>query len=395
MATGARSCGPFDGEIAQEMAVAETSDFLVIGAGMAGASAAWALAGLGSVRLLEQEDRPGYHTTGRSAALFSETYGNAVIRRLTSAGRAFFKAPPEGFAAHPLLSPRGALLIARPDQRAAVDRALAETPEGLPAPERLGSTEAQRLNPALSPDYVAEALYESGSEDIDVDALHQGFLRGLRQRGGMLETRAEVRALAHDGTVWTAETPARAFAAPILVNAAGAWADHVASLAGVPPLGLVPKRRTAFTFDPPEGMDPGPWPATIDIEEQFYFKPEAGRILGSPADETPSEPCDAQPEELDVAIGVDRIEQATCLRVRRLTHRWAGLRSFVPDKSPVVGFDASAEGFFWLAGQGGYGIQTAPALASAVAALIGTGELPSDLRDRGLRLADLAPERLR
>jgi len=166
-------------------------------------------------------------------------------------------------------------------------------------------------------------------------------------------------------------------------------------VAGVRPVGLVPKRRTAFTFEPPEGMEIAAWPATIDIDERFYFKPDAGRILGSPADETPSEPCDAQPEELDLAIGVDRIETATRLRVKRLASKWAGLRTFAPDKTPVVGFDAGAEGFFWLAGQGGYGIQTAPALARAAAGLILAGDLPGDLKARGLDKAALAPERLR
>ncbi|MEO0621706.1 MAG: FAD-binding oxidoreductase [Pseudomonadota bacterium] len=372
----------------------EMSDVLVVGAGMAGASAAWALSALGSVRLLEQEDRPGYHTTGRSAALFTETYGNSVIRRLTSAGRAFFKDPPDGFAAHPLLSPRGTLLIARADQTAALERVLAETPAGSPAPQHLSGAEACALNPALAPDYVAAALYEPDAEDIDVDALHQGFLRGLKARGGTLSTRAEIRSLARKNGLWIAETPAGRFAAPVLVNAAGAWADAVAGLTEIAPIGLVPKRRTAFTFAPSEGVDPASWPATIDVEEQFYFKPEAGLILGSPADETPSPPCDAQPEELDVAIGVDRIETATVLQVRRIAHKWAGLRSFVADKTPVVGFDPAAAGFFWLAGQGGYGIQTAPALARTVASLIETGELPSDQRAAGITAADLSPERL-
>jgi D-arginine dehydrogenase len=185
------------------------------------------------------------------------------------------------------------------------------------------------------------------------------------------------------------------FEAPIVVNAAGAWCDVIAELAGARPCGLVPKRRTAFTFNPPEGMDISGWPATIDIDEQFYFKPEGGQILGSPADETPSPPCDAQPEELDVALGVDRIERATTLTVRRLESKRAGLRSFVADKTPVVGMDPEAGGFFWLAGQGGFGIQTSPALARAAAALITTGDLPGDLIERGLDKAMLAPARLR
>ena len=374
--------------------MAERCDILVIGAGIAGASAAHALAGDASVIVLEQESQPGYHTTGRSAALFTEAYGNRAIRRLTSAGRAFFEAPPAGFAEHPLLSPRGTLFIARDDQLGALDRALAETPSAAEV-RRLAGAEAVEINPALDPDYVAGALYEPSAEDIDVHALHGGFLRGLRRRGGRLVTGARVEALARSGGEWTVETPVGRFVAPVVVNAAGAWADVVAGLAGLLPVGLVPKRRTAFTFDPPEGWEIAAWPATIDIDEQFYFKPDAGRILGSPADETPSAPCDAQPGELDIAIGVDRIETATRLTVRRLASKWAGLRSFVADKTPVAGFDDDSEGFFWLAGQGGYGIQTSPALARAAAALITTGDLPADLKARGLEKATLAPERLR
>jgi D-arginine dehydrogenase len=375
--------------------VTENSDILVIGAGIAGASAAFELSRDARVTLLERESQPGYHTTGRSAALFTETYGNLVIRRLTSAGRAFFKDPPEGFGDHPLLTPRGTLLLAREDQLGSLEAALAQTRTAAEAVRRLDAAEVLALNPAVRPGYAAAGLYEPSAEDIDVHALHTGYLRGLKARGGRLVTGAGVAGLAREGGVWVAGTRAGRFAAPVVVNAAGAWCDAVAALAGVRPVGLVPKRRTAFTFDPPEGLDPGPWPATIDIDETFYFKPDAGRILGSPADETPSAPCDAQPEELDVAIGVDRIETATRLTVRRLVNKWAGLRSFVADKTPVVGFDAGAEGFFWLAGQGGYGIQTSPALGRTVAALIVTGGLPEDLTARGLEKAMLAPDRLR
>jgi D-arginine dehydrogenase len=372
----------------------ETCDILVVGAGIAGASAAYELSGVASVILLEQEEQPGYHTTGRSAALFTETYGNLAIRTLTSAGRAFFKSPPGDFGDHPLLTPRGTLLVAREDQLGALDAAFAETPTSAEPVRRLSCSEAVALNPALNPDYLAAALYEPAAEDIDVHALHNGFLRGMRRRGGRLVTGAEARALSRDGGVWVAETRAGRFAAPIVVNAAGAWCDVIAELAGVRPCGLVPKRRTAFTFDPPEGLDISALPATIDIDEKFYFKPDAGRLLGSPADETPSPPSDAQPEELDLAIGIDRIERATVLTVRRLVNKWAGLRSFVADKTPVVGQDPDVEGFFWLAGQGGYGIQTSPALARVTASLITTGDLPGDLIARGLDKTMLAPDRL-
>jgi D-arginine dehydrogenase len=373
----------------------QTCDILVIGAGIVGASAAYELSVAADVVVLEQESQPGYHTTGRSAALFTETYGNLTIRTLTSAGRAFFQAPPAEFGEHPLLTPRGTLLTARADQIVALEAALAQTPTTAEPVRRIDADEAIALNPALNPDYIAAAIYEPAARDIDVHALHGGYLRGLRQRGGRLVTGAGVQALSRDGGAWVAGTRAGNFAAPIVVNAAGAWCDEVAGLAGVRPCGLVPKRRTVFTFDAPDGLDISAWPATIDIDEQFFFKPDAGRILGSPADETPSPPCDAQPEELDVALGIDRIEKATNLTVRRLVNKWAGLRSFVADKTPVVGMDTQADGFFWLAGQGGYGIQTSPALSRAVVALITTGDLPAELTARGLEKAMLAPARLR
>ena len=383
----------------------ETSDILVIGAGMAGASAAYELSGNASVTVLEQESQPGYHTTGRSAALFTETYGSLAIRTLTSAGRSFMKAPPDDFGEHPLLTPRGTLLVAREDQLGALETAFLQSPATAEPVRRIDTAEAVALNPALNPNYVAAAIYEPAAEDIDVHALHNGYLRGLRRHGGRVVTGAGVQALSREGGVWVAQTRAGRFTAPVVVNAAGAWCDVIAGLAGVRPCGLVPKRRTAFTFDAPtfdgpnfdgpDGLDISAAPATIDIDEQFYFKPESGRILGSPADETPSPPCDAQPDELDVALGVDRIEKATILTVRRLLNKWAGLRSFVADKTPVVGFEADADGFFWLAGQGGYGIQTAPALSRVVAALITTGDLPADIKAHGLDKAMLAPARLR
>ena len=373
----------------------ETCDILVIGAGIAGASAAYELSANASVTVLEQESQPGYHATGRSAALFTETYGNLTIRTLTSAGRAFLKAPPADFGEHSLLTPRGVLLIASEDQVGVLDAEMAPVPSASDPVRRIDTAEAVALNPALNPSYVAAALYEPAAEDVDVHALHSGFLRGFRHRGGRLVTGAEVKALSHEGGIWVAETRGGRFAAPIVVNAAGAWCDVIAGLAGIRPCGLVAKRRTAFIFDAPDGLDISAWPVTGDIDEQFYFKPDAGRIFGSPADETPSPPCDAQPEELDLALGIDRIERATILTVRRLVNKWAGLRSFVADKTPVVGFDPEADGFFWLAGQGGYGIQTSPALSCAVAALISTGDLPEDIKKRGLDKAMLAPDRLR
>ncbi len=372
----------------------ERVDFLIVGAGIAGASAAYELSRDADVVVVEREDQPGYHSTGRSAAMFLEGYGNRVIRAITSAGRAFLESPPDGFAETPILSPRGALFVARADQEAAVETLLAEARETGAPLEPLSPAAAIDLVPALRPDYVAHAVLEPDGMDIDVHALHQGFLRGLKARGGRLVTDAEVLALVREGEVWRVETRAGDWAAPVVVNAAGAWADALARLAGARPVGLQPRRRTAFTFAPPADMAVDDWPLVADIDEEFYFKPDAGQILGSPADETPVPPQDVQPEDLDVAVAVDRIQKAARLEIPRIARKWAGLRSFVADKSPVAGFAPDAPGFFWLAGQGGYGIQTSPGMGRIAAALARGRPLPEDIAARGVAPADLAPERL-
>ena len=370
-------------------------DFLVIGAGMAGASVAYELAEAGRVVVLEREEAPGYHSTGRSAAMFLETYGNAMVRDLTVASRSFFAEPPAGFSESPLWTPRGTLTVARADQRATLHEAAAQARRHVPALEEVDGAQARRLMPVLRADYVAAATFDAEARELDVHAIHGGFLKGLMGRGGEVVTDAEVTALSRNAGAWTAETAAGPFTAPVLVNAAGAWCDEMARLADLAAIGLVPKRRTAITFDGPDGVDVAKWPMVIDVEEEFYFRPEAGRLLASPGDATPVPPSDVQPEELDVAVAVERVERAADLRVRRIAHKWAGLRSFVADNTPVVGMDEEAAGFFWLAGQGGYGIMTSPAMARAAAGLIISGALPADLAERGLRPADLAPGRLR
>jgi D-arginine dehydrogenase len=375
-------------------------DFLIIGGGIAGASAAFELAATGRVMLIERESQPGYHSTGRSAALYSETYGNPTIRALTVGSRPFYDdaTTAGGFSEHPVLTPRGVLLIGRDDQRTSLDRSFQAGSVLTPTVRKLNDAETLKLAPMLRPDYVVGAVWEPDAMDMDVHAIHHGYLRGLRARGGEIVTDAELLSLTrHDG-LWHAETRAGSHSAPWIVNAAGAWADAVAALAGLAPIGLVPKRRTAITFDPtpiPAQADLAHWPMICDVDETFYFKPESGRLLASPADETPSEPCDAQAEELDIALTVDRIERASLFKVRRISHRWAGLRTFAPDKSPVVGPDPGVPGFFWLAGQGGYGIQTAPAMARTAAGLLTSGRVPEDLAALGVTAADLAPERLR
>lgn len=369
-------------------------DFLVVGAGIAGASAAWALAEHGSVVVVERETSAGYHTTGRSSAQFLESYGNLSTRCLTRGGRPFLEDPPDGFTESPLLSPRAALFFARGDQLDNL-RALYATVSALTTDVVLmDAAEVCDCVPVMRNDYVAGGMFEPASMDIDVHALHQGFLRGARRRGTRIVLDAELNSLERRGARWHAGTRGGSFAAKAIVNAAGAWCDEVARLAGAAPIGLVPKRRTVFTFDPPAGSGSDAWPLVIDVDEELYFKPDAGRLICSPADETPSPPCDAQPEDLDVAIGIDRLGEATTLDVRRIVSRWAGLRSFVSDHSLVIGPDTDLEGFYWVAGQGGYGIQTSPAVARTIAALATGGDVPADLRALGLKRSEIDPARM-
>lgn len=373
--------------------VSDGYDFIIVGGGIAGVSAGYFLAPHSRVLLLERESALAYHTTGRSAAIYTQAYGNAAVRALTVAGHDFFTAPPEGFSDHALLGPRGALFIGREDQCAALDRAEEEGRQFVASVRRMDAAEARAILPVLRPEYVAGAVLEPDAMDIDVHALHQGFVRGIRDHDGTIRTDAEVLAVERGGAGWSVETLGGTWTAPVVINAAGAWCDALAAMAGIDPVGLVPKRRTAVVFDPPSGVDVDAWPLTIDVDEDFYFKPEAGKVMGSPADETPMPPCDVQPEELDIAIAIDRIQTATTMQVDRVSHQWAGLRSFVADKTPVAGFDPAVPGFFWLAGQGGYGIQTAPALGRLTADLVREKDLPAEIGDFGLSAADLSPAR--
>ncbi|MGB1149371.1 MAG: NAD(P)/FAD-dependent oxidoreductase [Alphaproteobacteria bacterium] len=369
------------------------TDVIVIGAGIAGASAADALAADCKVVLLEREPQPGYHTTGRSAALFAPVYGPAPIRALTRASAAFMSSPPEGFADSPILSPRGALFIAREGQLPAMQ----ELHDELRAEgnfEELDEAGIRGLQPLVSEGYAAAGLYDVNCEDIDVATLHQGFLRRARARGCTTVTKAEVLSLEQLGDGWRVHTTAGQFEAPRVVNAAGAWADALGQMAGAEPIGLIPKRRTAMQIAVPDGAEVGGWPIVVDVQEEFYVKPVARQLLLSPANEDHDVPSDVQPDELDIAICVDRVERAFDFRVGRIETRWAGLRSFVADKCPVAGYSAEVPGFFWLAGQGGYGIQTSPALGELAAALVLGKPLPQAMVDEGVDLATLAPERL-
>ncbi len=370
-------------------------DFAIVGAGIAGVSAAFHLAPKARVVILEREHVAAYHTTGRSAALHSETYGSAEIRAITVASGRFYRNPPAGFADHVLLTPRGALIAGRAEQEASIKAAAAEYARLVPSVRWTSPAEALERHPLLRPEFAGGgAIFEPEADDMDVAAIHGGFLKGARAAGAVLKLNAEVAALDRKDGSWSIRLGnGETIEAANIVNASGAWADMLARLAGARPVGLVPKRRTAFTFDSPPGLDISKLPMALDFEESWYFKPEVGQFLASPADETPSEPCDAQPEEMDIAIAVDRIETATTLQIRRIKNKWAGLRSFVADKNLVAGYDPSIEGFFWIAGQGGYGIQTGYAAGQLAASLaLGKG-LPAEVADLGVTEAALSPAR--
>lgn len=371
-------------------------DILIVGAGIAGASLANELAPHASVAVLEQESQPGFHSTGRSAALFSETYGTPTTRALTRASRAFLETPPEEFTEHAILSPRGVMHVAMLGQESLLEQAMAAALQGSPDASRLSAGEAIERCPVLRKEVVAGAVHEPDAMDIDVHALHQGYLKRLRAAGGKIFNDARLAGASFESGMWTVRLQdGRVMGARWLVNAAGAWADVVARNCGVPPVGLQPKRRTAFTFDAPPGIAFADWPTVIGIDESYYFKPDAGQLLGSPANADPVDPHDVQPEELDVAIGIHQIEQVSTLQIRRPRHTWAGLRSFVADGDLVIGADNHQENFFWVAAQGGYGIQSAPAVAQLAASQLLHKPLPEHLARNGVRAEALSPSRLR
>jgi D-arginine dehydrogenase len=367
-------------------------DFLVVGAGVSGAAAAYELTPHGSVLLLEAEVAPGYHASGRSAALFTPHQGTPLVQAINRASAAFFTQPAPGFADQPLVTPRGGLTIAEPGQEHRLQDLLA-----LSAPGRdvhpIDVAAALRLAPILRAKRIGAAVHEPDVADIDVAALHQGYLRALKQQGGTLVCGQRITALDHQGGLWTARTAQARFQARIIVNAAGAWADHVAGLAGARPIGLVPKRRTAIIVEALPGIDTRAMPAVDFTATDAYFKPDGSRIMASLGDQDPAEAQDIQPDEWEIALLADWLQRETRLTVGRIGHSWAGLRSFVSDDNPVVGFDDAVPNFFWLAAQGGYGIMMAPTLGRATAALIRHDDLPDELTTQGVGPADLCRSR--
>jgi D-arginine dehydrogenase len=370
------------------------TDFVIIGAGIAGASVAHWLAPHARVVLLEGEDQPGYHSTGRSAALFMESYGTPQVRALTMASRAFLQNPPDGFSEHPLLTPRGALFVGTRGQDALLDKQWEVLRTVTPNDRRLSAQETHDMVPVLRLDQLVGAVYEPDAADIDVHAIHQGYLRGMRQAGGTLVCNAPVTALARTGVNWRVEAGGNVYQAPVVLNAAGAWVDTIAALAGVTPLGIEPRRRSALLFPVPDGLDASAWPMATGVAEDWYFKSDAGMLLGSPANAEPVEPQDIQPEEMDIATAIHKLQEVSTLSIRRPTRTWAGLRSFVADGDLVGGFDPEAPGFFWVAAQGGYGIQTSAAMGEACAALVRGLPIPEHIAAFGLTEQMLSPSRL-
>jgi D-arginine dehydrogenase len=364
------------------------TDFVVIGGGIAGVSAAAHLAPLGTVILLEAERALAYHTTGRSAAMYVANYGKQGSRALGVASKAFLDHPPEESTDSPLLSPRGLLWVA---DRARIGM-LEERKTG-DASRRLEALEVLRLVPGMKPEWVAGGVHEPDALDIDVAALHQAFVRIARRHGADLRTSAPVAALARERDKWRVTTPVGDIQCSAVVNASGAWGDVVAGLAGVAPVGLQPLRRTAFMVPGEDAYSS--WPFVVDVEERFYFRPDGPQLLCSLAEETPSPPTDVRPEMSDVALAIDRINEATNLGIRTVNSQWTGLRTFAPDREMVIGEEPDAPGFFWLAGQGGTGIQTSPACGALVASLVTHNTPPSDLSATGVDADRYSPARFR
>ena len=367
-------------------------DVVVIGGGIAGVSAACELAvGGSSVLLVEQEQQLARHTTGRSAAIFLESYGPAAVQALTKASRRDYDEAPSRFDTPRLLHPRGALWVAPPDQLHELEAMLAVTP----TLERIDVDEVVRLAPVIRPEIVAAAGVERDAAEIDVLGLHQGYVRGLTDGKGVIERWWAVGAIRFQppGFVVRSST-GREVVCGAVVNASGAWGDSVGALAGARPLGLQPKRRTIAICPTTADLDPT-GPLVGDVNHGYYWKAEGPNVLCSPADEHPSDPCDARPEELDVALAIERVNETTTLGLRSVQASWAGLRTFAADRVPVCGEDVEVSGFWWLVGQGGYGIQTAPAMARSLAGLMQYGRLPDDVQAAGVAVGDLSPNRFR
>jgi D-arginine dehydrogenase len=335
------------------------------------------------------EDHPGYHSTGRSAAMYEPTFGPPAIRALTRASGEFFHRPPDGFCDRPLVTRRGVLLVVEhgDEDRLGEFRSFGYSDIDEPT--------ARAMVPLIRPGGAVAFLFDGDTKDIDVNALHQGFLRQYRRAGGETVYGTAVECGRRNGGIWLLETSAGSFESLMIVIAAGAWCDEVAMRLGLAPVGLQPKRRSAAVVPGPEGTEVTGWPQVFPAREDFYCKPVAGKLMISPSDATPVEPHDAFADDLKLAEGIAAFERLIDHPVTRVEHSWGGLRTFAPDGNPVVGFDPTTQGVFWLAGQGGYGIQTSPALSVSAASLIRGEQEPTDLAAEGVTQQMLSPARLR
>lgn len=371
----------------------QSADFVVIGGGIAGASVAYELIAHGSVVLLEAESDCGYHSTGRSAAVMSENYGPPLWSRLVTATRSFLEQPPEGFTEASLLSDRGALFLALDSELETLDAQANELVRRGAKIERMTAQDAARHCPVIDASKFHSAIYEPDCKDVDTDALMSGYMRAIKRTGGEIRTNARVTAIRRNSTSWQLETESGSLECGVLINAAGGWVQQIANMAGLGHRNVVPFRRTAVTFDPPKGSNIQSWPMTFDIAETFYFKPEAGRIMVSPVDMEPTEPTDAQADELETAIAIDRIHSFTTMTVASVKHKWGGLRTFAPDHEPVIGADPEDSSFIWLAGQGGNGVMACAASAQLAAAFAVGEDVPSDIAELGINRENVSPAR--
>ena len=374
-----------------------TADFIIIGGGIAGASAGYELCKLGKVILLEKEKLPGFHTTGRSSAIFQKSFNKAdpLLNILVTASEPFLRTPPDDFTTHPLLNDRPLLYIAQSDDQNELDSLQTKLANINIDAHFIEGPDAKELIPVLSEDYQGRALLEQGVADIDVGALHNGYLRAIKAAGGQVITQAAVTDLEKKDQNWHITSSKGCFQAPIVVNAAGAWVDQIAEMAHITPINIQPLRRTVILVPSTKENCPNDWPLVMDTAQGYYFKPDSGKVLMTPGDHHLSPPSDVQPEEIDIAYAAHYLEQATTLSVDKIDRSWAGLRNHVSDGYPVVGFDPKAEGFFWLAGQGGYGIKTAPVMGRITANLIAHNKLPDDVTALGLSEEQISIRRLR
>jgi D-arginine dehydrogenase len=366
------------------------ADFIIIGGGIAGLSAAARLARHGKVIVVEAEEALGYHSSGRSVSFSHYGIGGEAVRALTAYSRPFFEHPPAGFSEVPIARPFASLYFADEDELSALASLAAAMADYTDAIRPIDADDLISLCPILKtgPGAAVRGLLDPTGLKLDADALLHGFARAVRAQSGEIRLGVRISSIERQGDAWTVNG---GIAAPVLINAAGAWADAVAALAGIAPLGLQPMRRTIIAVDPPAGADIAGWPFAHSVAGDFYMLPEAGRLLVSPVDEVADDPCDAQPDDYDIAFAADRLEHYTSMCVARIAHRWGGLRTFAADRVPTAGFAPGAPGFFWLAGQGGYGLQTAPAMAEIVEALVAGTPWPAGL---AAAPAQIRPERL-